>query len=157
MEVTADKALLRLDIYILTVEHLEKWVFYFIKITRDDKKTNEEAETVFDLEEKIKIKRALYKEKKNAQALLLATTCLSTPPSMSVLGFLALFAFIVSMPRLFGPLFALLVLELGCTCTWVVYLFVYFTFAYVQNVCSSICFVCACVWVVCFFVCVYYA
>lgn len=65
VEIIADKALLRLSIYILAMGYLEKRTFCFIKIIGDDKKLNKDVEIVSDLKEKIKIKNTLYKKKKN--------------------------------------------------------------------------------------------
>lgn len=45
-EIIADKALLRLDIYILTMRYLEKGALCFTKVTQNDKESNKEAKTV---------------------------------------------------------------------------------------------------------------
>lgn len=66
IEVIANKALLRLGIYILATRYLDKEAFWFIKVIGDNKETNKEAETVFDSKKMIKIKRVLCKKKKNA-------------------------------------------------------------------------------------------
>lgn len=56
MEVITDKVLLRLGIHILVTKYLEEGALCFSKVTRDDDKTSEEAETVSNSEKKIKIK-----------------------------------------------------------------------------------------------------
>lgn len=55
-EVIIDKALLRLDIYILAIIYLEKEANYFTKVPEDDKKMNKVAKKIFNLEEKVKKK-----------------------------------------------------------------------------------------------------
>lgn len=59
--VIADKALLRQGIHILNTKYLEKEVFCFTEMIRDNEEMNEEAKTVSDLEKEVKIKRAFYK------------------------------------------------------------------------------------------------
>lgn len=66
-EVICVEALLKLGIYISATKYWEEEVFCFNKVTEDDKKMNEEAETVSNLEEKIKIKQAFYTEKKSSE------------------------------------------------------------------------------------------
>ena len=97
-----DKALLRLNIYILATGYLEERAPHFTEVTGNDEETNEdggEVETVSNSEKKTK-KKALRKEKRDAQALLLAVARLSAstvlvpglsaPPSATTSG--------VSMP-----------------------------------------------------------
>lgn len=67
--------------------YLAKGAFCFIKVTRDDKKINENSkkvEMVSDLEEKRK-KNALHKKKKDVQTLLLVATCSSTSAVLMLL------------------------------------------------------------------------
>lgn len=87
---------MRLDIYISATRYLDKRAPCFTEVTRNNEeiiKDGKKVETVSNLEEKNKKKRALRKEKKDARTLLLPTACLSATAS------------IVSMPR-FAPLFA---------------------------------------------------
>lgn len=74
----------------MTIGYLEKEVPRCTKVTEDDKKTNEKAEKVFGSEEKIKIKRALYEEKREARALLLAAPRLSALSSAFISNILVL-------------------------------------------------------------------
>lgn len=52
-EVITDKVLLKLGIHILATEYLEDEVFCFTKVTLDNKKTNEEAETFSNSKKKL--------------------------------------------------------------------------------------------------------
>lgn len=61
----ADKALLRLSIYILATEYLEERDFCFIKVTGDNKKMNKEMKIISNWKKEIKIKRIFCKKKKN--------------------------------------------------------------------------------------------
>lgn len=104
IELTEDEALLRLNMPILATGYLEKGVFCFTKVTEDNKKTNKnnkKAETISNSEEEIK-KRVLHKEKKDAQALLLAAAYLYLSsvlmPGLSTPLFVSAFA--VSLPVL---------------------------------------------------------
>lgn len=40
--------------YILARKYLEKKLFYFIKVTKDNKKTNEEIETISNSKKRLK-------------------------------------------------------------------------------------------------------
>lgn len=119
MEVIIDKALLRLCISIFAIRYLEKRAFCFIKIIGDNKKTNEEADRVSNLEKKIQIKKALYKEKKNIRALLLATACPFAPLSVFIYGLSAFSTSTILMARLSTPpsmfVTAMLVFKLSAT------------------------------------------
>ena len=122
-EVITDKALLRLRIHILATEYLEKGAFCLIKVIREKEEINKEAKMVPNSEKEVKIKLVFYKEKNDAQALLLVAACLSTPPSTFMPGWLASFGsavlvpgssadllasmFAVPMPRLSAPSSAL--------------------------------------------------
>ena len=90
-EVITDEFLLRPGIHILATRYLEKRVFCFTKVIRNNKKINEKVKTVFNLKKEIKIKKSFYNEKKDVQALLLAAACLSAALSVFVLELLALF------------------------------------------------------------------
>lgn len=108
VEVIADKALLRLSIYILAMRYLKKKTFCFIKIIEDDKELNKYAKIVSDSKEEIKIKNTLYKKKKDTRALLLVATCLSTVLSLSIsiIPILGLF-FFLSISVMLMPLLRL--------------------------------------------------
>lgn len=62
----------------MAIKYLEKETFCFIKIIENNKKTNTKAKIISNLEEKIKIKKALYKKEKDKQVLLLRTIHLFT-------------------------------------------------------------------------------
>lgn len=90
MELIDDKAFLRLNIYILAIKYLKERVFFFTKITGDNKKINKdggEAKTVSNLEEKLK--KTLHKKKRDTQTLFLIAAYL--------------FVSAIPMPGLFAP------------------------------------------------------
>lgn len=67
MKLIDDKALLKLNIHILTMRYMEKEAFCFTKITENNEKINEDgkkAETVSNSEMKTKNKRLYVKKKK---------------------------------------------------------------------------------------------
>lgn len=107
LELIEDKVLLRLNMQISVTRYLQKGVSRFTKIIKDNKKMIKEgkkAETVSNSEKKNK-KKALHKEKRDAQALLLAAACpsvsasaVSVPESASLSA--SAFASVVSMPGL---------------------------------------------------------
>lgn len=66
MKIITNKAVLRLDIYILATKYLKIEAFGFIKVIGYDEKTNKGAKIVFNLKKEIKIKKTLYKKKKDA-------------------------------------------------------------------------------------------
>lgn len=115
-ELIADGNLLRLDIHILAPRYLKKNKPRFIKVTENN---NEELDQdakeeliVSNLEEEAIKKRALYKEKRDAQAALLAMTCppgclpmheLLSPSSSIMPGFFAPSTSVVLVPRFFAP------------------------------------------------------
>ena len=76
MELIEDEALLRLGMHISANGYLEEGAPCFTEVTRDEEMIDDggEAETVSDLEEENKKKRALYKKKRDARALSLAAT-----------------------------------------------------------------------------------
>lgn len=65
MKNIANEALLKLSIHILSTKYLKKEAFCFIKVFQNNGKKNKEIEIISDLTEKIKIKKILYKKKKN--------------------------------------------------------------------------------------------
>lgn len=56
------------------MRYLKEKTPYFIKITQDNKEINKEIKIISNSEKKIKIKRVLYKEKRNVEVLLYVTT-----------------------------------------------------------------------------------
>lgn len=82
MKFINDKALLKLNIHILAMGYIKKRAPYFIKITRENGKTNDngkKTETILNLDKKTK-KKILHKVKRDMQALLFIAPCLSLFP-----------------------------------------------------------------------------
>lgn len=82
MKFINDKTLLKLNIHILAIGYMEKRAPYFIKVTRENGKTNDNGKktgTILNLDKKIK-KKTLHKVKRDMQALSFIAPCLSLFP-----------------------------------------------------------------------------
>lgn len=97
----------------MATEYLEKGASCFTKITGDGKEMNEKVKMVFNSEEKVKIKHAFPKEKRDVHVLLLVVARLSTFLSAFVLRLSALSASAVPIHELSAPLYTVLMLVPG--------------------------------------------